>query len=143
MHAVAATDGSDLWSGPFQSNDGPVKDYVWPRLGADEILFSTQSTVWSVDPSGAAPALNWSVASIADPSVPLAFPLSGSDYVWVGSSDGRLYQLELGVGIPTPMSLVLGPGTATVGSPVLDISSDRAFVGTEDGRVYAIDLPLP
>ena len=149
VHAVAFADGSDVWSGPFQTNDGPVKDYVWPRLGSNEILFSTQGlsgtqgTVWSIDPSGAAPALNWSVTSIPDPSVPLAFPLSGGDYAWVGSSDGRLYQHELGAGVPSSTSLVLGPGTATVGSPVLDINSDRAFVGTEDGRVYAVDLPLP
>jgi len=82
------------------------------------------------------------VSSIPNPSVPLTSDVGGGSYVWVGSSDGRLYQLEISVA-PVITSVLLGDGTATVGSPAMDAAAEIAYVGTEDGRLYSVTLPLP
>ena len=142
VHALDPATGADLWASPFDTGDGAIKGYVWPRFGTDEILFSTTDTLWSITDNGAGAALDWSVSSIPGPSVPLMSNVGGGSYVWVGSSDGRLYQLEIS-GLPVITSVLLGTGTATVGSPAMDAAAEIAYVGTEDGRLYSVTLPLP
>ncbi len=142
VHALDPATGADLWAAPFESGNGAIKGYVWPRIGTNEFLFSTTDTLWSITDSGASAALNWSVSSIANPAVPLASDVGGGSYVWVGSSDGRLYQLEISAA-PVITSVLLGDGTASVGSPAMDAVSEIAYVGAEDGRLYSVTLPLP
>jgi len=142
VHALNAATGADLWGSPFDAGDGAIKGYVWPRFGTDEILFSTTGTLWSITDNGAGAALDWSVSSIANPSIPLASNLGGGSYVWVGSTDGRLYQLEISA-LPVITSVLLGDGAASVGSPAMDVAAEIAYVGTEDGRLYSVTLPLP
>jgi hypothetical protein len=142
VHALDPANGADLWASPFDTSNGPVKGYVWPRVGTNEILFSTTDTLWSVTDNGADAALDWSLSSIANPSVPMASIVGGSPYAWVGSSDGRLYQLEIS-GAPVITSVVLGDGTASVGSPAMDAAAEIAYSGTENGRLYSVSLPLP
>ena len=61
--------------------------------------------------------------------------------MYVGSTDGRLYQLDTTDGTVVT-SEQMGDGTATVGSPGYDWMNSLAYVGAEDGSVYAVTLPL-
>ncbi|MEM8962597.1 MAG: PQQ-binding-like beta-propeller repeat protein [Acidobacteriota bacterium] len=137
--ALDADTGAVEWT--FVTGDGPVKGFPWPRfIGTRELFFSTTNTVWSITDDDTSATLNWSTAAVPSPSTPLG---SLSDpYVWVGSSDGRIYQLSRTTGM-VDASLVLGDGTATVGSPAFSISDSIGYIGTEAGVVYAVELPLP
>ena len=147
VHALDPATGADLWTQPFDASDGPVKGYVWPRFGTSELLFSTTNRLWSITDNGTGATVNpnWPETAIPNPSIPLAFSLAGTPYVWVGSSDGRLYQLDLSAVDPpaSKTSVMLGDGSATVGSPALDVVQQINYVGTEEGRLYAVSLPLP
>ena len=141
VHALDALDGSDLWSAPFDADDGPVKGYIWPRFGTSELFFSTTTRMWSITDGGGVTSLNWSTAAIPSPSIPLVSfrdPLA-----WVGGGDGRLYQLDISGAVPALTSVVLGDGSAAVGSPALDVFTDTAYVGSDAGRLYSVSLPLP
>lgn len=143
VHALDPVTGADLWAAPFVTGDGPIKGAVWPNFGTDEILFSTNNRLWSATNNGASVSLKWSVSSIPAPSPPLALPISGTEYAWIGSSDGRLYQLDISGAMPSITSVILGDGSAATGSPALDTINDLAYVGAEDGRLYAVSVPLP
>jgi outer membrane protein assembly factor BamB len=73
------------------------------------------------------------------PSIPLK--VTDLDALYVGSTDGSLYELALADGTVSTW-IVLGDGGATVGSPGLDNQNSLAYVGSEDGSVYAVGLPL-
>ena len=61
--------------------------------------------------------------------------------LYVGSSNGRLYQLNAATGAVQTW-VVLGDGTATIGSPSRDGVNNMAYVGSESGAVYGVELPL-
>ena len=143
VHALDAVTGADLWAAPFVTGDGPVKGAIWPNFGTTQVLFSTNTRLWALDNQGATYSMLWSEASIPDPSPPVALPYNGTAYAWVGSSDGRLYQLDIDGATPAVTFLTLGDGSATTGSPAVDTINDIAYVGAEDGRLYAISIPLP
>ncbi len=142
VHALDPVTGADLWASPFDTGNGAIKGYIWPRFATNKILFSTTNTLWSITDNGASATLDWSVSSIPNPSVPLTSNAGGGSYAWVGSSDGRLYQLEISA-TPVITSVLLGAGAASVGSPAMDAVAEIAYVGTEDGRLYSVTLPLP
>jgi hypothetical protein len=74
------------------------------------------------------------------PTSPVLF-VPGSHYLYVGGSDGKLYELEtLGPGLK---SVQLGDGQSAVGAPSLDWVNGLIHVGTEAGVFYAVELPLP
>ena len=73
------------------------------------------------------------------PSAVLFVP--GSHYLYVGASNGRLYQIDL-----TDLAqtwIPLGDGKAVVGAPSFDRVSGLIHVGTEAGVFYAVQVPLP
>ena len=144
IYAIDAASGATIWS--YATSDGPVKGYVMPEYttgtpttGAPrKLYFSTTTTVWAINDIGSSATSGWSVTSIAGPSLPLA-PYRDT-HLYVGSTDGRLYQLDTSGTVTT--SVMLGDGSATVGSPALDVTDSVAYVGSESGAVYAIQLPL-
>lgn len=139
VHALNADTGAPEWPIPFNTGDGAVKIAVSPDFTAPDLIFSTNSTVWSIDATGMTPTINWTVNTIPNPSAPLV-NLSGN-HVWVGSGNGNLYQLDkdTGGGI---LSLQIGDGSAAVGSPAFSNGDNLIFVGTESGAVHAIAIPL-
>ena len=103
------------------------------------LYFSTTGTVWAIDDDGASASSGWQQGGVAGPSVPLV-PFGGT-VLFVGSSGGSLYQLAVDSGT-VQTSVVLGDGSAAVGSPSLDVVNNMAYVGTEAGAVYGVELPL-
>lgn len=139
LYAFNATTGALLWS--YATNDGPVKGFVNVDFlsASGRLYFATTNKVWSVTDSGASATLNWSV-SLTRPSVPL---FTGTALL-LGSGDGRLYQLtNLSSATPTQTSIILGAGTAGVGSPSFDYASSMVYVGNEAGAIYGVSVPLP
>lgn len=141
VYAVNAVTGADVWSAPFATADGPIKGFITPRLGTGGLVFSTTNDVWGVSDNGAAASLSWKVTTVPSPSIPLLTPHSNDAYV--GGSDGKLYQLDVSSATPLVTSLVLGDGTAAIGSPSYDVLHSLLYVGSDAGVVYGVSLPLP
>ena len=145
VHSLDSMTGSDLWSAPFfldggAGSDGPVKSYVWPEPGSGKLYLSTTTTVWSLQDNGVSAQENWRITSIASPSAPLL--LRWLNHLYVGSSDGNLYEIPLGgAGAPTPVAIPLGDSMASVGSASFDVQSLLIYVGTEAGAIYAVSVP--
>jgi outer membrane protein assembly factor BamB len=133
--------GATIWT--LAVNDGPIKGFVdpdWMAAGLPYRLFIATSTkVTALTDNGASASVLWS-QPIAAPSIPL---YSGSE-LYVGSSDGRFYQLtNLGAGAPTVKSVQLGTGAFGVGSPSYDYANGLVYVGTDAGKLFALQVPLP
>ena len=163
IHALDAASGLSVWgvAGPTFSTgaDGPVKSYVGSdRLSpTGRLLFSTSDKLWAIDDlpaSTAAPAAAvWvrdgsatssepAASRIPNPSAP-AF-LAGGPWIFVGSSNGKVYRLDYATGsAATQLAIPLGdPVTqAPVGSPTVDVREGFLYVGTAAGVVYAVQLP--
>ncbi len=69
--------------------------------------------------------------------------IPGSHYVYVGGSDGKLYEIDVLGASPVIKPLVLGDGLATIGAPSLDWPNDLIHVGTEAGVFYTVEMPFP
>jgi outer membrane protein assembly factor BamB len=139
VHALDPATGNSVWAAPFNAGDGMVKGFIWVASATD-LYLSTTNTILSLNDNGTTVSENWRVTSIPLPSIPLFTP--GSHYLLVGSSDGNLYQLDVAVTPPTVKSVKLGDGTATVGSPGLDVANQLLYVGTTAGAIYAVAVPL-
>jgi hypothetical protein len=128
----------------FVHNDGQVKGFVFPDRASNDIYFATDGFVWGVTDTGAATMTNKFGSAIslfggAKPSAVLFTP--GSHYLYVGGSDGNLYQFDV-LGGPVE-TVTLGNGQAVVGAPSLDRVFSLIHVGTEAGIFHAVQIPLP
>jgi outer membrane protein assembly factor BamB len=143
VHAFRADDGTPIWSFPT-GTDGPVKGFIFPDRSSGDLYFTTNTKVWGLKGDG---TRKWTeVTTIPGPSITLH--QNGTGFVYVGSTNGRLYQIDdSSAGFPGPppgvKSVPLGDGTASVGSPTLDVFNNLIYVGTEAGIVYAVEVPLP
>jgi len=139
VFALNAATGATLWS--YATKDGAVKSTVSVQMNVTPrmVYFSTGSNVWALTDNGGSVVLEWQEGSIAAPSTPLYAPTGTA--IYVGSSDGSLHQLDMNTGAPVT-SIQIGDGTATVGSPALDLSNGMTYLGTESGAVYGVELPL-
>lgn len=138
VYALNPTTGADLWSSPGYTDigDGPIKGFVAWHSSRGELVVSTTSKVTGLDPVTGAIAWQASVSSPSNPLVPF-----GGAFVYVGSGDGKLYEINP-VG-PSQKSVALGGATAAIGSPAWDRVNSQIVVGGDDGRVYAVQVPLP
>lgn len=141
VQALDAATGIPRWTGPFTTGDGPVKAFVWRDYATGRLYFSTTGKVWSVTDGGGSATAYWSTpVTIPSPSNPLLY----GGFAYVGGGDGKLYEIDASSPTPAaPRSVVLGDGTAAVGSPSLDVNSGLLHVGTDAGIVYAVQGPLP
>jgi outer membrane protein assembly factor BamB len=155
VHSLDAATGLDPRS--FTTGDGPVNGFLFPDRRGNDLIFATKTMVWSVSDTGATTMPeNWrwtDLVSGLNPSVVLYWPQT--NYVYVGSSDGRLYQLDFtdaGQGTPpTHEVLILGDGLAQIGVPSLDIGvgppdvtpgKKLLVVGSISGVLYGVEVPF-
>src|SRR5262249_29448161 len=66
--------------------------------------------------------------------------LLGLDSLWVGGSDGRLYQIGLTTGLVETAPFQVGDGTQSLGPVSTDEFGDALYVATSGGTVYKIAL---
>lgn len=148
----------------YLNPDGPVKGFLFPNRGSDELIYASNSSVRSLSDTVAGLVSNWTWNPAGlEPSIVLFWP--ETTFVYVGAQDGTLYQLDFGAGAPsttcdpypglggsTCISLVLGNGIGHIGAPSLDIglvppeiSPGKAmlYVGSESGGLHAVEVPFP
>lgn len=138
IYALDITNGSFKWTAPFAAAS-PVVGVIFENYISTGILyFTTQDgNIRAIQDNGTGtiPSQLWQTI-IAGASSPLPVPDPGWDVMYVGSSDGNLYELNLADGTQS----IYGPWAfgSQVGDPVLDISSNFIFAGTSGGRIYSI-----
>jgi hypothetical protein len=135
----------------FNHTDGQVKGFVFPDRATADLYFATDSYVWALNDNGAAivnryPLLPFPGGIELDvgvvPTSAVVF-IPGGTYLYVGGSDGKLYEVDMQPGAPIIKSIMLGDGLATVGAPSLDWQNSVVHVGTEAGVFYAVEVPFP
>jgi outer membrane protein assembly factor BamB len=116
-----------------------AKGFVFPQFGTPNLFASNSTATMSVR-SG---ALNWQGSCIANPSTAIAAPFT--DSVFVGSNEGKLFELSAsaGSGCPTPASTCIGDCVSTiVGPPAYDVVKGMLYAGTDEGLIHAVrDTP--
>ncbi|MBK6847059.1 MAG: PQQ-binding-like beta-propeller repeat protein [Proteobacteria bacterium] len=119
--------GSRVLGGPSPIFSGPSAGRV--------VLATADGLLRMIDGDG---TLIWKTTTpVPGASFPLVLP-DPTNRIYVGSSDGRLYQFDLATGAALG-NRVVGDGSAAVGSPVY---SQRLYVGTGDGRLFRYDVPF-
>ncbi len=116
--------------------------YVWEDISITGRLYFTTANgrVWCLQDPGTGPPPNpaspvWQ-RTVTGASTPLLL-----DKVYVGSTDGKVHQIDPTTGADEKQFTV-GDGTATVGTPSTE-DTTQLFVGTTAGTLYKIPLPLP
>jgi hypothetical protein len=139
----------------FATGDGPVKGFVFPDRDSNDLFFATNTKVWSVPDTCSPPCTmvpNWVWTGEPNPSIVLFW--RDRRYVYVGGSNGTLWQLDLNYlpGDPSfATPLILGDGKGQVGAPSLDTGVDfplvsagkkLLIVGSESGVLYGVEVPF-
>jgi hypothetical protein len=136
------------WTGTHYAALGSaVQGFIWENADLPgRFYFSTSDGyVWALQdpgagaapPNPASPVWKTAVAAASTP-LPLGNPL---DKLYVGSSDGKVHQLNLTSGVDEKQFTV-GGGAYQVG----DVSSETGseiFVPTTEGTLYKLPVPLP
>ena len=122
VYSLDAVSGGDDHT--LVTANGPVKGFLFPDRRNDDLIFATDTKVWSVSDTAAALALNWQWTDAGlNPSLILYWPQT--NLVYVGSAGGKLYELDFtAANTSTPPTFklkLLGGGFGQVGAPSLDI----------------------
>ena len=142
IHAVSAADGTPMWGSPLAVG-AAVKGFLFPNRGTSDLYFSTFDKVWRIRDDGASGTVVWSheLAPGVTPSIPLL--VAATNYLYVGGSDGQLWELELSQIPPLgKRSVMLGDGTGVVGAPSYDNVNLLVYVGSDAGIYYAVTSPF-
>lgn len=137
VHALDVRDGALKGSFPYHAPGGAIKGFIFPNFAGNELYFSSRDTVRRIHDSGTDVVLDWA-SDVPGASIPTYPP--GREFLWVGSSNGRLYQIDATSGASTFVTLTSG-GTPGVGSPSVDLVNGLIYVGTENGEVFAVEVP--
>jgi outer membrane protein assembly factor BamB len=143
VYAVHAEDGTPAWGAPLPVGSA-VKGFLYPDRSGSDLFFSTVDEVWRISDDGSSGSIVWShsLGAGITPSIPLF--VAGTSYLYVGGSDGKLWQFDLTQTPPAGLkSVLLGDGTGVVGAPAYDNVNDLVYVGTDAGVYYAVASPLP
>jgi outer membrane protein assembly factor BamB len=142
--AFSASAGTSNWAVPYIGCGGgaAVKSFVLAdRLGtAQDLYYATNAQLCAVTDLGGTPSTKWSLSSIPSPSAPVLVRIGGVAYLYVGSSDGRLYEIDPDTA--AIKSVVVRAGAA-IGAPAFDVRDNMIYVGSTAGAIYAVQVPLP
>ena len=140
LHAVNLTTLEVKWSLALGAA-GNIKGFVWEDgTMPGRLYFSNGSDIRCVQDFGASGSAcgGWTNSAIAGASTPLLL-----DKIYVGSSDGKVHQINPATGVDEKEF----PAATTLdGTQVGDVSTETGnelFVGTLAGKLYKIPLPLP
>jgi hypothetical protein len=147
VYSLDAASGGDART--FPTGDGPVKGFVFPDRDSNDLFFASNTTVWSVPDNCSSPCtMSPSWVWTDEPSPSLVLFWREQRYLYVGGSNGRLWQLNLAYlpGHPSfATSLTLGDGKGQIGAPSIDIGVTPRLlvVGSESGVLYGVEVPFP
>jgi Tol biopolymer transport system component len=123
----------------------PIKSYILAdRLGTAQDLYYASSQLCALSDLGASVALKWAYSLIPGPSAPILVRTGGFAYLYVGSTNGNLYQIDatLDPNVSGVKNVLVRAG-ATIGAPAFDFRDNMIYVGTDAGAIYAVQVPLP
>jgi uncharacterized repeat protein (TIGR01451 family) len=130
----------------FIHNDGQVRGFVFPDRTSNDIYFATDDFVWGATDTGAAMMPNKFTGPISLPGGARPSPVlfvSDTKLLYMGGSDGKLYEIDTQQASPVPNPVTLGDGLAVVGAPSFDRENNLIHVGSEAGIFYAVAVPFP
>jgi hypothetical protein len=145
--AFDASTGLSHWAAPYTACGGgaAIKSFVLAdRQGTGkDLYYATTNGLCAVTDQGVSPLSKWAIstATIPGPSTPLLVRIGGVAYIYVGSTNGRLYQVE--ADNPAAIKFVLVRAGATIGAPAFDGRDSMIYVGSSAGAFYAVQAPLP
>jgi hypothetical protein len=149
IYSLDAENGDDDHTFTPSPADGRVKGFLFPdrSTGSDDLIFATDTKVWSISDDGTAMNKNWEwTLPGLNPSIVLYWPQT--TFVYVGSGNGELYELDFKdaspVLAPTWKLQVLDRDQGQVGAPSLDIgvAPELLIVGSEAGVLYGVAVPF-
>jgi outer membrane protein assembly factor BamB len=128
-------EGADIKSFVLADRVAPAEDLYYATGAA------SGNALCAVTDDGT-PNLKWAIDTIdiPGPSAPILVRIAGVAYLYVGSSDGQLYQIDPATGAITGSVLVRSG--ATIGAPAFDASDGMIYVGSDAGVVYAVQAPF-
>jgi hypothetical protein len=146
VYSINAATGIIVDDRVFVHGNGAVRGFVWPDWGSNDLYFATDDLVWAITDSGGPIMTNKFASGVSlgagvKPSTVLVVP--GTSFVYVGGSDGTLYEIDAAGAVPSLKPRPLGDGQALVGAPSLDWFYSLIHVGSEAGIFYAVEVPLP
>jgi len=147
------------WNSPYYAALGSaVQGFIWENGDAPGTIYFATSNgyVWCLkDPGSAVPPSvttpscpGWSAVKTAVPGPSTPLPLGNPpDKLYVGSSDGKVHQLNLTTGVDEKQYCLNPPGsgscTAMQVGAVSTETGNEIFVPTSDGTLYKLPVPLP
>jgi hypothetical protein len=144
LYAFNPVTGATLAS--FPTGDGSVVDYpiVLGSSSPYTILFSGAANIHAVTFTKVSNVLGTFAAAwttpITVPSAPICY--TGLSYVFVGSNDGKIHELNLATGAEVKDEIANTGQPGFVGDPSLDTSLARIYVSTTDQRAYGFAIPF-
>ncbi|MFY2561898.1 PQQ-binding-like beta-propeller repeat protein [Corallococcus terminator] len=146
VHAVDAGTLAPVWNVNVGTRPSPstpaFTSFVRP-LGGGFVasLASGQVAFWDYAAHGAATPTQVWTTPIANPSGTFTLNSAGVVRIYVGSSDGKVHQLEMIGGVDSQQVSI---GAAQlIGTPTVDNTVSRLHVGSQDGRICAFPVPFP
>jgi hypothetical protein len=146
LYSINAATGSSADDRTFVHGDGPLKGFVFPDRSSPtgDLYFAANTRVWGVTETAGVLTNKFGggipLPGAAVPSVALFH--TGSHYLYVGGSNGVLYEIDTQLAAPVAdVALVLGAAPLTIGAPSLDRPFGLVHVGTEAGVFFAIEMP--
>lgn len=136
LYAYDVGTGSEIWQISLGS-----AIYGAPWVEGNKLYVATTNRLYCLTDAGSSAVLNsnWGngvgYISIASPSQPVVSWSLGKLYV--GSSDGNVYEISTSNGARRPYTI-----GSTVGDPTVDIGTFMMYFGAGDGRVYAVTVPF-
>jgi len=147
LYSIDAATGSAPSDRSYVHGDGPVKGFVFPDRNSPtgDLYFATDNSVWGVTEIGVTLANKYgSAIPLPGAAVPSTLLFhAASHFIYVGGSDGWLYQIDTLAAAPTAdWAVSLGPSPLTIGAPSLDIGFGLLHVGSEPGTFFAVSVPV-
>jgi hypothetical protein len=141
LYAINPVTGATLNS--YAPADGVIVTYpvVVNNSSPYTILFSGATAVHAVSYNVVGNTFTslWN-RTINVPSAPISY--TGSTYVFVGSNDGKIHELNLATGADVKDEVANTGQPGFVGDPSLDIVLSRIYVSTTDQRAYGFTYPF-
>jgi hypothetical protein len=105
------------------------------------VIFSGQTAVHAMTYDKTANTFTslWST-TISGPSAPIGF--TGGAKVYVGSSDGKIHELDAVTGVDGKQRTANTGQPGIVGDPALDTVLSRIYISTNDQRAYGFTFPF-
>lgn len=136
VYALDVRDGKVKPNFPFDTLTGSeIKGFIFPSFTGPEVFLSSKDSVLRIRDQGTDVIQDWAT-TVPGASIPTHPP--GRRFVWAGSSDGSLYQIDAATGAATALPLTSDAG---VGNPSYHLSFELVYVGTENGEVIAVQAP--